>query len=323
MMNNAQLRWKILLGLGALALLVLPIVSGCFEVEEPPVASFAYAPLSPHAGEQATFNASASYDPDVNDGTGIESFEWNFGDGATGDGETVSHVYAASGAYSVTLTVTDESGLVGTATAAITVTETASNPPIAEIAFTPTNPNINDVMTFSAAGSSDPASFAPKSIASYSWSFGDGGTGQGISVQHAYTKAGSYLVTLEVTDDEDEHGSAYATVHVTDPSAGNTPPVARFSFSPESPIIDQNVTFVADDSYDPAALGAKSIVLYSWDFGDGETAVGTSVAHSYSGAGTFEVRLTVSDNDGASDSEVKTIEVIDVVIPPPPPPPGG
>jgi PKD repeat protein len=322
-MTKAKLRRKILMGLGVLGFLLLLSVSGCFQPDEPPVALFWFAPASPYAGEQTAFNASASHDPDADEGMGIESFEWDFGDGTTGEGETVSHVYTVSGDFVVSLTVTDESGLIGTASDEITVAEAASNPPIAEIEYTPTNPNVDDIVAFSAAGSSDPARFAPKAIASYSWSFGDGATAQGSSVQHAYADARSYLVTLEVTDDDGEHDTAYVTVHVTDPSAGNTPPVAQFSFSPSSPIINQNVTFVADASYDPAAVGPKSIVLYSWDFGDGETAVGRSVVYRYSAAGTFEVRLTVSDDEGASDSEVKTVEVIDFVIPPPPPPPGG
>jgi PKD repeat protein len=58
------------------------------------------------ASVEMTFDGSASFDPD---GT-IVSWEWTFGDGATGSGSTVTHTYAAPGSYWVTLTVTDDLG---------------------------------------------------------------------------------------------------------------------------------------------------------------------------------------------------------------------
>lgn len=70
-----------------------------------PVASFTYAV----SGTYVDFNASGSYDPD---GT-ITSYAWDFGDGTTGSGVTTSHVYAYEGTYTVTLTVTDNSGYTG------------------------------------------------------------------------------------------------------------------------------------------------------------------------------------------------------------------
>jgi len=298
-------------------------IGGCFHVDEPPVAAFGYAPTSPYAGEQTTFDASASHDPDADDGAGIESYEWSFGDGKTGGGATVTHVYAASGTYEVTLTVTDATGLTATATDTVTVAEPAANPPVAAISYDPVAPEIGEVIAFSAAESYDPARISPRSIVSYSWSFGDGTTAQGSSVTHAYSDAGSYVVTLSVEDDEGGHGTAYATVRVTDPAGGNTAPVAAFTYSPPSPLIDQQVTFAADQSYDPAALGPKSIVVYAWDFGDGETAVGETVVHAFADAGTYTVALTVSDDDGASDTATQSVTVLDIVIPPPPPPPGG
>ena len=67
-------------------------------------------------------NLAGSGSSDI-DGT-IVSYNWNFGDGATSTGITVSHVYSATGTYIVTLTVTDNGGLTATDTAQITVTAT-------------------------------------------------------------------------------------------------------------------------------------------------------------------------------------------------------
>jgi streptogrisin C len=71
----------------------------------PPVASFSYNAVS----TWVDFNASSSYDPDGS----IVSYAWNFGDGTTGSGVTASHVYPYEGYFTVTLTVTDNTGKVG------------------------------------------------------------------------------------------------------------------------------------------------------------------------------------------------------------------
>ena len=63
-----------------------------------------------------TFTGSAN-DPD---GDAV-TFQWNFGDGASGTGPTVSHVFGSSGTFTVTLTVSDAQGGAGTATGTVTV----------------------------------------------------------------------------------------------------------------------------------------------------------------------------------------------------------
>ena len=80
----------------------------------PPEASF----TSGTQGLTATFDASASFDPD---GT-VTSYAWAFGDGTTGTGPTAQHTYAQAGTYDVTLTVTDDDGATDTATGQVTVT---------------------------------------------------------------------------------------------------------------------------------------------------------------------------------------------------------
>ncbi len=87
--------------------------------------------------------------------------------------------------------------------------------------------------------------------------------------------------------------------------AQNQPPVAKFTYSPENPTPNQNVTFNASSSYDPYG----TITNYQWDFGDGSTASGVTVQHSYSSAGTYTVTLTVTDNNGLQASISKQLSV--------------
>ena len=84
------------------------------NVNEPPVASFTFDCTD----LACDFDASGSYDPD---GT-IVSYDWDFGDAATGSGETPSHTYAAADTYTVILTVTDDDGATDTDTQDVTVT---------------------------------------------------------------------------------------------------------------------------------------------------------------------------------------------------------
>lgn len=80
----------------------------------PPTAAF----TAGTTGLTVNVDAAASTDPD---GT-ITGYSWAFGDGGTGTGVTASHGYAAAGTYTVTLSVTDNSGATGTTSQAITVT---------------------------------------------------------------------------------------------------------------------------------------------------------------------------------------------------------
>jgi subtilisin len=89
---------------------------------QPPVAD-ANGPYAGDEGSSIEFDGSGSSDLD---GT-IDSYDWDFGDEATGTGVTTTHAYATAGIYTVTLTVTDDEGATGTDTAIITVTETPTN----------------------------------------------------------------------------------------------------------------------------------------------------------------------------------------------------
>jgi chitodextrinase len=90
----------------------------------PPTAALSFSPTAPVLGQTVSFDASASNDL----GGSIASYEWTFGDGAGAGEATPSHVYSATGTYTVQVTVTDLSGYTGAAAAPLTVQTPAVSP---------------------------------------------------------------------------------------------------------------------------------------------------------------------------------------------------
>jgi PKD repeat protein len=85
----------------------------------------------------------------------------------------------------------------------------------------------------------------------------------------------------------------------------DSPPVASFTYSPETPVIDGEITFDATASYDPDGI----IFSYDWGFGDGNYGAGVNVSHIYTATGKYTVTLTISDNDGLINTIEQAIEV--------------
>lgn len=149
------------------------------------------------------------------DGT-IASYSWNWGDGTVTTGATSSHSFAGAGTRTVTLTVTDNQG--GTDTATGTANPTAPAP--ANVAPTAVFSVTCADLGCSADGTA--STDTDGTIASYSWNWGDGTVTTGVMSSHTYPAAGSFAVTLTVTDDR---GGTNTSSHQAVPA---TPPDDAF-----------------------------------------------------------------------------------------------
>ncbi len=164
------------------------------QVNRPPVARIA-GPIKGCPGQPIGFDASGSLDPD---GT-IETYRWSFGDDSQGGGPTPSHVYDAPGRYPVMLSVTDDSGsacAAGEARAQAAI----NGAPIAKIGVSSRISYLegtHDAIRFDASGSTDPDG----DPLIHAWDFGDGHTGRGSKVTHAFTEPGRHRVRLTSRDD--------------------------------------------------------------------------------------------------------------------------
>jgi PKD repeat protein len=164
--------------------------------------------------------------------------------------------------------------------------------PTASFTFSPSPVVLNDAVTFDASASL--AGAGAKEIVSYSWNFGDGTTGTGKIVTHAFRTQGvSNNVTLTVTNDL---GSSSSTTKVVAVGTGVLP-TPLFTSSPSNPVVGQSVFFSAAQS---TAGPGHTIASYRWNFGDGNGASGQNASHAYAVQGVYKVQLTVTDEAGQS-----------------------
>ncbi|WP_426702187.1 PKD domain-containing protein [Rhodanobacter sp. Col0626] len=124
----------------------------------------------------------------------ITAYAWTFGDSSTSSVASPSHTYVKPGTYTVTLKVTDDSGATDTKTQSVTVSDDTTPPvgtPVAN--FTS---SVNGLIASFTNSSTDTGG----TISAYAWSFGDGGTSAVANPSHTYAAAGTYTVSLKVTD---------------------------------------------------------------------------------------------------------------------------
>ena len=155
---------------------------------------------------------------------------------------------------------------------------------------------------FDGTGSWDPDG----TIRRYRWDFGNGEDGDGPQVEHTYSAPGTYEATLTVIDKRHARASASVTILVRE---SNALPVAAFSVSPSLAYPRQTIRFDAGASYDPDG----EIVSYEWSFGDGMTGSGVLTSYRYEALGTYDVVLTIRDNDGGVRTATDEVSIANTI----------
>ena len=275
----------------------------------PPWANVTANVLTGPAPLAVAFNPSGSTSDD-----GITSYAWSFGDGTTRVNTSPaveSKTYTTAGTYPVSLQIIDGTGR--TATANVTIVVTAPVAPVASFTSSHSSGVAPLAVTFDPAASSDDVQ-----IASYRWDFGGGDirtTGTAASVSKTFNTPGSYIVSLQVTDNAGLTATASRIITVNAPA--NVAPVASFTPSHSSGVAPLAVTF------DPAASSDDvQIVSYRWDFGDGDTRTMTSaasVSKTFGTPGTYTVILEVTDDVGLSATTSTTVTVMEAEMEQDPP----
>ena len=257
----------------------------------PPVASFT-APA-------CTTGVPCSFDDTSTDDGTIATRTWDFGDGSAElrtAQDPVSHTYTTAGGYTVTLTVVDNGGAT-------------SDPAAQDVVTVSDAPNAAPTAAFSRACNNLACTFTDQStdpdpggtIKTWAWTFGDGSTSTLQNPpQHTYTGGGSKTVTLTVTDNLDKPSAIPATQTFT--VAANVAPTAAFTAPACTAGVACSFTNTSTD-------GDGTIASRSWNFGDGGTSTSNSPSRTYAAAGTYTVRLTVTDNSGATGTTTRDVTV--------------
>ncbi|MBK7141423.1 MAG: PKD domain-containing protein [bacterium] len=229
----------------------------------PPVAAFEGNPTSGVAPLVVQFS-------DLSQGT-IESFDWDFGDGAVSTEQSPSHSYDTPGLYTVSLTVTGPGG--SDSMQRINYISVAIPPPTADFSADPVTGTAPLEVTFT--------SLATGQIDKHEWDFGDGNLSEETNPVHIYQNVGSYTVRLIVSGP----GGSDTLTRVDLISAEEPGPIANFDATPLSGIAPLDVQF--ND------LSTGVILTHFWNFGDGATSILSSPTHQYVTPGTYSVTLVV------------------------------
>jgi len=274
------------------------LAGGCTDRHPDPVAEFTYEPEQVKVHQEVAFDATASEAP----GGEIVEYAWAFGDGTSGAGPTPTHTYESPGVYPVELTVIDDQGASASVSRELEVEPAPDDGPLAVFATVPWEGPAPLTVNFDASASEG-------DIAEYSWEFDDGNVAQGVEVSHTYEAPGAYTARLTVEDDHGRQDTTTRRITVREP--GDVVPLkASFTVDRNPAEVGESVSFDASDS-------TGDIVEYRWEFGDEATAVGMTVQHTYTSDGVHEVRLTVEDADGATDTAEENVYIFPALPPPP------
>jgi len=213
----------------------------------------------------------------------ISSWSWNFGDPGSGTSNISNlqnpiHIFLNAGDYDVTLIVTNLNGCKDTVVKTVPID---SRPVVSFTADTVCRGNPTTFTDYSTTNSGTNVAWA--------WDFGDGSTSNLQNPTHLYTNAGTYAVTLVVTNSVNCDNDTTINVLVREL------PWVMFTsedncFGTESYFFDESLAYYG------------VITNWDWDFGDGNTSTDPDPVHLYDAPGTYDVQLIITTSYSCQDS---------------------
>ncbi|MGF2412125.1 PKD domain-containing protein [Ferruginibacter sp.] len=208
---------------------------------------------------------------------GPVTWTWDFGDGNTGTGQNISHVFPTTpNQFTVTLTINNANVCGGTSTRTKLIVFNRIAP-TAKFGFTTSCNNLSVAFHDSSAIGTG------AQIVSYLWNFGDGNTSNAQHPIHTYTVFGTYPVMLTVVSN-DQCNSTDTITKIVNVAAK---PAASFTVT--------NTCYTNPFSFtNNSTLAAGAITNWYWNFGDGNTSALQIPVHTYSSFGTYTVKLVAT-----------------------------
>ena len=268
-----------------------------------PVAVATATPTSGIAPLEVQLAGSGSSDED---GT-IVTYTWTIPGSADVAEVSPSVTLATAGEYAIVLTVTDDDGATASDTVTVTVTEPEPEPeniaPVAVASATPTMGTAPLEVQLTGSGSSD----EDGTIVGYVWSIDGRDDLTEADPVVTLEEAGEYAIILTVTDDDGatDADTVVVTVTAPEPEPENIAPIAVATATPISGTAPLTVSLDGTGSTDEDG----TITAYAWTIPGADNATEATVSVTFAEAGAYEVILTVTDDDGATDSDTVTITV--------------
>lgn len=224
----------------------------------------------------------------------LVKWEWDYGDGSTASGQTVTHTFSPGVTVKVRLIVTaDSAGVTCKDTVSKTIKVHAL--PTVYVASDP-NPSCVTVAAhfFGSSG---------QKIKSWQWDFGDGSSDTVQKPVHLYPDTGSYQVVLHVVDTNDcANQNSQAYVQKVNPA-----PTVDFTWDINPAAVTDELQFTA--------TGEGNVTSWHWDFGDGDTANIQNPTHQYSDTGQYQVKLSIVVDGLCTNSVTKTVSIVPLPAP--------
>jgi|GEM_PF-4899032 len=264
---------------------------------QPPTATFTAVQIE-GGPSRIQFDATGSSDSDGS----IASYAWNFGDGATATGAVVTHDFSATADYTVVLTVTDNGGATKTDQLLLTVA-----PP-------PPAPNVLPVAAISAS--------TEKHKLHFEWEYT--GADPGLAGFRLYQNGRQVCAVTDPAArqadclDFVDNGQVHLWVTALDQNGVESGPSAPLSFDSTGLVPTASggkSPYVIHLSAGTSSDADGTITSYAWNFGDGTTAEGIAVDHTYTLAASYTVTLTVTDNASGQAQTTTVLTVIDATPP--------
>ncbi len=284
----------------------LLLYTGFLTVQQAPVANFTSA---------CTF-LSCSFNGTSSTALANATYTWQFGDAASGSGANASHVYAAPGTYTVSLTVAD---INGSNTKTGTVTVGSNQPPMAIISLPISGTtHMRDwaaIVSVAFAGTANDPETGLLPGASLVWrSDRDGLIGTGTSFQKTNLSLGTHVISLVATDPQGAADTATTTITII--ALIKPPPVAIITSPLANSVFLQGgaVLFVGSASDAEGVLSGASLVWRSNR--DGQIGTGITFSTSALSVGQHTITLTATNPKGVTGTTTVSITIGAINAPP-------